>query len=95
MINDSCNKKKENENSCLKNVKEFALFVKRLELCHWCFCGSQPQSTIFAVKPRPPARVTACPFFFVKAARFQSHPQSNDTLPIQRWVGGRSLKVAR
>ena len=44
MIYDAVDKKREHENSCLKNVKEFALFVKRLELCHWCFCGSQPQS---------------------------------------------------
>ena len=33
-------------------------------------------TTIFAVNPRPPARVTACPFFLKKAAelkRFRSH----------------------
>ena len=33
--------------------------------------------TIFAVKARPPAQVTGCPIFLIKAAelkRFRSHP---------------------
>ena len=52
-------------------------------------------STIFAVKPRPPAQVTGCPFL-IKAAelkRFRSHPLRMYTLSIQRWVGGRSSKL--
>ena len=43
MIYDSGNKKREDENSCLKNVKEFALFAKRLKLCHGV-SAAQPQS---------------------------------------------------
>ena len=52
--------------------------------------------TIFAVKPRPPAQVTGCPFFLIKAAelkRFRTHPLRMYTLSIQRWVGGRSSKL--
>ena len=43
MIYDSGNKKIEDENSCLKNVKVFALFAKRLKLCHGV-SAAQPQS---------------------------------------------------